>query len=93
MYTNPKPSIRSVGLVETNKSVIPNIGRVERILKLIVYLNQWHSIAEIAHHIQVSKKSVNRYTQLLTRLGFKVEKGYKKYVYYRITNSKQFFGL
>ncbi|HYG17165.1 MAG TPA: HTH domain-containing protein [Bacteroidia bacterium] len=86
-------TIRATGMsVEINSSKIANIGRVERILKLIVYLNQWRSIAEIASHVQVSKKSVHRYTQLLTRLGFEIERGHRKYIYYRITNTKQFFG-
>ena len=89
----PTQKIRSMGFVEINTSVIPHIGRVERILKLIVYLNQWRTIADIANHIQVSKKSVQRYTQLLARLGFAVERGHKKYIYYRITNTPQFFGL
>ena len=86
--------VRTMGNVELNNCLIPNIGRVQRILKLITYLNnQWQSIAQIAHHLQVSKKSVQRYIQLLVRLGFTVERGHRKYIYYRITNSKQFFGL
>lgn len=88
---NNRP-VRSVGNVLPNNSKIPNIGRVQRILKLIVYLNnQWQSIAHIANHLQVSKKSVQRYIQLLIRLGFTVERGYKKLTYYSITNAQQFF--
>lgn len=90
---NNRP-VRSAGNVLPNNSKIPNIGRVQRILKLIMYLNnQWQSIAQIAHHLQISKKSVQRYIQLLIHLGFTVERGHKKYIYYRITNTKQFFGL
>ncbi len=89
----PTQKIRTIGLVEINTEKIPNIGRVQRILKLIPYLNQWRSIAEIAHHIQTSKKTVHRYTQLLARLGFTVERGVKKYIHYRITNTPQFFGI
>jgi biotin operon repressor len=87
-------NVRTMGNVELNNSLIPHIGRVQRILKLITCLNnQWQSISQIAYYLQVSKKSVQRYIQLLVRLGFTVERGHRKYIYYRITNTQQFFGL
>ena len=79
--------------VQTNKELIPNTGRVERILSLIVFLNDWKSINEISIRLQISRKSVNRYINLLIRLGFEVERGHRKITFYRITNTKAFFNI
>ena len=72
---------------------INNTRRVERVLKLIVFLNEYRSIREIAKILSIHEKSVQRYLNLLIQLGFTVQRGHKKYTYYRITNTKEFFNM
>ena len=78
---------------EATKGAIPNTGRVERVLKLIVFLNEWQYIGEIAEHLQVSKKSVHRYIALLVKLGFDLEQLPYYRILYRIANTKEFFNF
>jgi len=79
--------------VEGNKGLIPNTGRVVRVLKLIVFLGEWRNLNEMADHLQVSKKSIHRYIQLLVKLGFELEHLVSRYNLYRITNTKAFFKI
>ena len=85
-YIKPYILIGSYGAIQ-------NTGRVERILKLIIFLKEWHNISEIANHLDVSKKSAHRYISLLLSLGFHLEHIVCRYNLYRITNTKQFFQL
>lgn len=84
----PRPNIRKRDF--TGKP-IANTRRVERILKLIVLLNDFHTIREIKNHLRIHEKSVQRYLNLLIQLGFNVEVKCGKYHSYRITNIKGFF--
>lgn len=79
--------------LEMRQQNIPNTGRVERIIKLIIYLQEWRSVKDIAGHLEVSKKSVHRYNNLLVKLGFDVEVRMGKYHFYRITNAKEIFKI
>ena len=79
--------------IEGAKGTILNTGRVERVLKLVVFLNEWQYIHEIAEHLQVSKKSVHRYITLLVKLGFVLEQLPYYRILYRIANTKDFFNI
>lgn len=70
---------------------IPNSDRVRRIIRLVQYLNDWRSAKQIANHLEISTKSVYRYIDLLVDLGFKVQRGHKKYIYYRVVEVDEFF--
>lgn len=72
---------------------IPNTGRVERIIKLIAYLNDYRTLREIANYLGISYKSVGRYINLLTKLGFIVDRKFGKYNSFKILNAKEFFKL
>ena len=65
--------------------------QVERTLKLITYLQEYRSRTEIAEHFEISIRSVGRYINLLVQLGFKVNRLMRKYHYFKITNTKDFF--
>lgn len=72
---------------------VRNTRRVERTLKLIVFLRNWQTINECAEKIAVSPRSIHRYLNMLTDLGFIVEIKHGKRSGYRIKNIKEFFGL
>lgn len=84
----PRPIIRKR---ELRTNPINNTRRVERVLNLIVYLNDFKTIREIQNHLGIHEKSVQRYLNLLVQLGFIVEVKMEKYHSYRITNVKDFF--
>lgn len=67
------------------------IGRVERTLKLIVFLNDWHTIKECSAHIGVSERSIQRYFNMLIDLGFIVETNYGMFYASRIANVASYF--
>lgn len=79
----PRPNIRKR---EFTGKTIDNTRRVERVLKLIVLLNDFTTIKEIKNHLGIHEKSVQRYLNLLVQLGFNVEVKFGKYYSYRITN-------
>lgn len=74
---------------------IGNTRRVERTIKLIQFLNTGKTIRQIAKHLEIHEKSVNRYLNLLVQFGFMVEWGSIKggYHIYRISNTKEFFKI
>ena len=79
---------------QRSASPIQNTRRVERTLKLVALLSDWHSNKEMADHIGVHLKSINRYLNMLTELGFTVQWSWKgRYNYYRIANAKEYFNL
>ena len=78
----------------TPMASVRNTRRVERTLKLITLLSDWNSIREIAEHLQIHPKSVNRYLNMLVDLGFEVQWSWKgRYNYYRTGNAKEYFRL
>mgnify|MGYP003462710565 CR=1 FL=1 len=80
-------------LVTVYSGSIPNTNRVERILNLIVFLNQYRTRKQIAQHLGISYKTVGRYINLLTVLGFEVDRMFGKYNSFKILNTKEFFKL
>ncbi len=74
---------------------IGNTRRVERTLKLIQFLNTGKTIRQIAKHLEIHEKSVNRYLNLLVQLGFIVEWATIKggYHIYRVSNAKEYFNI
>lgn len=89
MYFEPKYYPRP----QATKS-IKNTRRVERTLKLIQFLNKGKTIKQIAKHLEIHEKSVNRYFNLLLQFGIKVEKAYtRKENLYKVTNLKEFFKI
>lgn len=72
---------------------VRNIGRVQRTLKLIVYLSEWRTIKQCAKHIEVSERSIQRYFKMLLNLGFTMERDtWHRYVH-RISNVKEYFNI
>ncbi|USD26860.1 hypothetical protein [Flagellimonas marinaquae] len=84
----PKPIIRKR---KFNGNPINNTRRVQRVLDLITFLNEFKTIKEIKDCLEIHEKSVQRYLNLLVQLGFNVEVKFGKYYSYRITNTKSFF--
>lgn len=80
-------------LVKPYTGSIPNTSRVERILNLIVFLNEYRTRKQIAQHLGISYKTVGRYINLLTVLGFEVDRMFGKYNRFKILNSKEFFKM
>ena len=74
---------------------IPNTRRVERTLRLVAFLSSdWRNIKAMVEHLEVHPKSINRYLNMLTDLGFEVQWSWKgRYYYYRIVNTKKYFHL
>lgn len=85
------PKHRNIRTREFNGKTIENTKRVERVLKLIKYLRSFRTIREIASHLELHEKSVNRYLNLMVQLGFRVEVSHSKYHHYRIRNGWEYF--
>lgn len=89
--TENMPKRSNVRVKPISKDDIRNTGRVERILKLAKFLGEFRSIEACADHINVHRKSVHRYLNLLSQLGFKIEYIPKYRHQYRITNLETYF--
>jgi predicted DNA-binding transcriptional regulator YafY len=85
-----RPVTREVEIYAGN---IPNIMRVQRVISLIQFLNQYRTKKEIASHLKISLRSVGRYINLLTQLGFKVDRMFGKYFKFKILNTAEFFNV
>lgn len=74
---------------------IRNTRRVERTLKLIVFLNDTNgkTIKECSIEIGVHEKTVFNYLNLFKQLGFIIEVIHIKRNYYRIFNLKEYFKI
>ena len=82
---------RPVGIRKKCGGPVKNIGRVERTLKLIIYLSEWRTIKECTNHIQVTPRSIQRYFKMLVDLGFIVEAAHGGVYAHRIKNIRSFF--
>lgn len=60
--------------------------QVTRTIKLIMFMREWHSVAECADHIGVNKRTINRYFHLIIGLGCEIRIAYRKPIKYRIDN-------
>ncbi|GAB3509050.1 hypothetical protein [Emticicia fontis] len=74
---------------------IRNTRRVDRTLKLLVFLNDTNgkTIKECSNQIGVHEKTIFNYLNLFTQLGFVIEVLHRKRNYYRISNLKEFFKI
>jgi hypothetical protein len=70
---------------------VSNIGRVERTLKLIIFLKEWHTINECCTHISVSERTIQRYFTMLMNLGFRLETNFGMFYAFRLKNVKEYF--
>lgn len=72
---------------------VKNIGRVNRTLKLIVFLSEWRTIKECAIHIEVHERTIQRYIKMFINLGFKVHRRTGRFYAHRIINIEEYFLL
>lgn len=85
--------IKSIKSRPFNK--IRNTRRVERTLKLLVFLNDINgrTIKDCSNQIGVHEKTVFNYLNLFIQLGFIIEIIQRKRNYYRISNLKEYFKI
>lgn len=74
---------------------IRNTRRVDRTLKLLVFLNDINgkTIKECSSQIGVHEKTVFNYLNLFIQLGFVIEVLHRKRNYYRISNLNEYFKI
>lgn len=72
---------------------VSNITRVKRCLMLIIFLSEWRTIKQIANHLDITERTVQRYFNLLVNLGFEIDVRHKIINSYRLRNLKGFFGI
>lgn len=89
--TQNMPVRFKIGLKKKSTDNIRNTGRVERVLKLIKFLSSFRTIKEIEEYLDIHRKSVHRYINMLTQLGFEIEFIKSKRYKYRIKNLKSYF--
>lgn len=70
---------------------ISNTTRVQRTLMLIIYLKEPRNIKESAKHIGVANRSIQRYLNMLTQLGFKIERTHRRKCFFQIVNLEEYF--
>src|SRR5690554_1831785 len=71
-----------------------SLVRMRRILSLIVFLSGgYRTINQIARRLDVSPRTVHRYLNEVNALGLEVDTRFGKRHSYRITNTREFFGL
>ena len=87
------PTLTNVRERQASACPVKNYGRVERTLKLIVFLSRWRTIKECAEHLNVSKKTIHRYISMLIQLGFVIETNYGCHYVHKIKNIQNFFDL
>ena len=85
------PKRSQIKIKPKSKDNIRNTGRVERVLKLIIFMSRFRTIKEIANHLEIHRKSVHRYINMLTQLGFEIQYIESKRFQYRIGNVKSYF--
>lgn len=74
------------------KDVI-NTRRVERTLRLIVFLSEWHTIKECAVFLNVSQRSIQRYFKMLIGFGFDIVTNRGRFYVHRIVNIREYFKI
>ena len=89
----PYPTLVNVRERKPIGKKVKNINRVERTLKLLVYLSNWRTIKEVANHLQISDRTVQRYFKMLLNLGFIVETNSGVHYVHKIKNVKEFFDI
>lgn len=89
--TQNMPRRSQIKIKRKSKDNIRNTGRVERVLKLIKFLSSFRTVNDISMHLDIHRKSVHRYLNMLTQLGFEIEIIQSKRYQYRISNIKSYF--
>ncbi|WP_461303818.1 hypothetical protein [Aureisphaera sp.] len=87
------PKFRHIRKRQAFNGEIRCSGRVHRIIKLIGFLNEFRSYPELAKELGITTRSVGNYLNLLCQLGFSIDVAHNKRNYYRLTNTKEVFGL
>jgi hypothetical protein len=84
---NVKPKIKTANKVRHTK-------RIERVLALIVFMNESKTVLQCSNEIGVHYMTVFNYFNLLIELGLDIELSHKgKFNKYRISNLNEFFRL
>jgi len=89
--TDNLPKSQKIKIKPRSKDHIRNTGRVERVLKLIKYLRSFRTINQISTYLEIHSKSVHRYINMLTQLGFEIEFIQSNRYRYRIRNIDSYF--
>lgn len=84
---NVRTKVKSANKVRHTK-------RIERVLALIVFMNDSKTVIQCAEKIGVHYKTVFNYFNLLIELGFEIEVSHKgKFNNYRVSNLRKYFKL
>jgi len=89
---NP-PIGQIIHVMEGTNEDLKNIGRAQRLIKLIQFLQSFKTYKEICTHLNISYKTSQRYIHLLLSLGFIVERKHTIEHRFRIQNTKELFGI
>ncbi len=65
-----------------------------KVIQAIKLLQGWVTIVELEEALEISKKGVHRYLNMLVSFGFVIRsKGRGRFNIYHISNTKKFFGI
>ena len=82
---------RVIHILQGTHKPFNDLKRVERVFKLIRFLDDFKSYKEIASHLNISQRSATRYIHLLLHLGFTIERSMGKYYSFRIIDLDEVF--
>lgn len=74
--------------IEKKQGTVKSLHRVERMIKLIAYLQTERTYKDISDHLGISYKSSTRYINSLVQLGFEVQRIFDKHHSFKITNAR-----
>jgi biotin operon repressor len=87
-----RPGIgRVIHILQGTHKRFNDLKRVERVFKLIRFLDEFRTYKEIAAHLNISQRSATRYIHLLLHLGFTIERSMGKYYSFRIIDVNKVF--
>ena len=79
--------------IERKQWTVKSLHRVERIIKLIAYLQDERTYKDISEHLGISYKSSTRYINSLVELGFEVQRIFDKHHSFKILNTATFLNI
>jgi predicted transcriptional regulator len=85
--------VRMKKTIEKRQGTVKSLHRVERIIKLIAFLQTERTYKDISEYLGVSYKSANRYINSLVQLGFEVQRIYDKHHAFKILNTATFLNI
>lgn len=85
--------VRLKRIIKPKQGTVKNLRRVERIIKLIGYLQTERTYKDISEHLGISYKSATRYINTLVQLGFDVERIFDKHHAFKILNTATFLNI